>query len=42
MYKSFDLGNKFTKTFRPSHKRTRTQEVNGDNRKKEEEEKREK
>jgi len=42
MYKSFDLGNEFTKTFRPSHKRTRTQEVNSNNRKKGEEEKREK
>jgi len=25
----FDLGNKFTKTFTSSHKRIRTQEVNG-------------
>jgi len=29
MKKSFDLGNEFTKTFRSSHKRARTQEVNG-------------
>ena len=29
MKKSFDLGNEFTKTFTPSHKRARTQEVNG-------------
>jgi len=42
MYKSFDLGNEFTKTFGPSHKRLTTQEVNGGNRKKGEEEKREK
>ena len=36
MKKSFDLGNEFTKTFRPSHKRMRTQEVNGKKKEKEE------
>jgi len=31
MQESFGLGNKFTKTFVSSHKRVRTQEVNGKN-----------
>jgi len=29
MKESFDLGNEFTKTFASSHKRIKTQEVNG-------------